>query len=103
MNLVDRVKQIRRDSDPTTLNKRLESHHLTLVHFGGRTTLSNLFALTVPEHAMIHWIMANNNEDKEANSWATRQIIVRMTAPELKDFNKMIVKRQKRLRKKGVK
>ena len=102
MNLVDRVKQIRRDSDPTTLNKRLESHHLTLVHFGGRTDLTNLFALTVPEHAMIHWMMANNGEDKEANSWATKQIVHRMTDLELRDFNKMIVKRQKRLRKRGV-
>lgn len=93
MNARERVKQIRHDSDPNA-PPYLEAHHyITQNHEGGRSDLTNLFAVSVVEHAACHYLLARksrNKEESRANFWAVSKIVQRMSPEELKEFNKRI-------------
>jgi len=95
MEVRKRVKEIRRESDPSTKGKRLEAHHIDSVHEGGRTTLENLYGLTLAEHASVHRLLAQMGKDERANWWATSKIVQRMTPDELAEFNDMLRKKKR--------
>lgn len=87
-----RVKQIRRETDPTTINQRLEAHHIDPLY--EKPEQEKLIGLTLPEHAQVHRLMANNGENPDGNFWATEQIVRRMTNTELENFNTMLKPRK---------
>lgn len=66
MGIKDRLRQLRIETDtaitPTT---RLEVNHLEQVHNGGANTKENLFALTMPEHALFHKIEGDLATDQK--------------------------------------
>lgn len=84
----ERVKQIRVETDPAVIGRRLEAHHIDPLY--ERPEKEKLIGLTLPEHAQIHRLMANNGENPDGNFWATKEIVKRMTYQELNEFNRMI-------------
>ena len=88
----ERVKDIRRESDTTVGDRRLESHHLFQKHNGGGEEIDNLFGLLVSEHAIIHKReaeLATSTGEKRANWWSVNIILSRMTPEEKKEFFEM--------------
>jgi len=87
-----RVKQIRRETDPETINQRLESHHVDPLY--EKPEKEKLIGLTLAEHAQVHRLMALNGENPDGNFWATEQIVRRMRPEELQKFNDMLKPRK---------
>jgi len=88
-----RAKEARYDITDKSI---LEVHHRDPRYRSNDDSESNAVALTRPEHAYEHMIMArrsSNADDKEANLWAVDEIKTRMTPQERKEFNRMIGRR----------
>jgi len=98
----ERVKQLRKETDPSTSTKRLEAHHLDQRHNGGEDRVDNLFGLTLDEHAMAHHveseIHARNQDHREArcNRGAVNLILKRMSPDEKRSFSNMVNTRLRR-------
>lgn len=93
----DQRNQLKNQRTDINDKSKLEIHHINPVYRGGESTLDNGEAVTRPEHAYEHWKEAMNScnrEDRDANYWAVKKIIQRMTPEELKEFNKMISRRR---------
>lgn len=91
--MTNRLKEIRRETDPTTINAPLENHHYMELKCRNGT---EVFPLTKPEHCLSHLIDAQRGIESEVNYWAVQKIIQRMEPQELDEFNQMISNRRKR-------
>lgn len=72
---------------------KLEVHHKKPLYQGGGNDEDNGEALTRPEHALAHFrlaISSGNKRDIEANYWAVKAIVKRMTPDEVAEFNSLI-------------
>lgn len=87
MSAENRVKNLRWMTDPSTRGKKLEAHHWNGMKYEGGT---DLFALTLVEHAYAHYLSAIRGDDPKANYWAVGMICKRMTPEDLAEFNKKI-------------
>jgi len=87
-----RVKELRRQSDPSTRGVKLDDHHITPRFLGGNGDMENNFALTLPEHALVHLLearIAKNPEERRIHSYSVGKIVQRMGYDELEEFNSM--------------
>ena len=93
----DRLKQIRRESDPTTENEQLEVHHWNGLNCQGG---EDIYPLTRAEHAYAHYLDLESDvpENKPIHRWSISEIIKRMFNHELKELNEMVEVRSSRRR-----
>ena len=80
-----------RSGDPDDAD--LEISHDVPRFMGGTDDEDNLRAVTRPEHAFSHYVLAQatrNKKEKSINLQAVESIVTRMTKDELKLFNLML-------------
>ncbi len=92
-----RAKEIRRETDPSTIGRRLQTSHTQPIGAGGKDDLTNAMALTLPEHCLLHTIGLRRGEARGVNGNAVEGLLKQMSKSEREEYWTMIKSRRERM------